>query len=189
MIMRGGGASGADGLSGVAGICVTLLGKALVALLVRALGAVGGAAVVADGGVARCGTAVAGGAVEVGLPAGGVAGVFGGITTTDGGRYVAATEAGVTSLGVAGDCGDADVSTADFGGNAFGAPDNDGVDGADTAGASTLVSTKGGLAAERAAGGSTAPFRCWMARSTSPGCEMCDRSILVLISSSLLPTP
>jgi hypothetical protein len=33
-------------------------------------------------------------------------------------------------------------------------------------------------------GDSTAPFCCVMARSTSPGREICDRSILVLISSS-----
>jgi hypothetical protein len=48
-----------------------------------------GAAVVEDGCVARGGTAVIGGValVEIGVPAtGGVTGVFGGITTTDGGR-------------------------------------------------------------------------------------------------------
>ena len=87
MIMRGGGATGADGRVGAAGICVTLLGKVLAALvgalLVTALGAAG-VAVVAAGGVARGGTATGGAAlVDVGGTGGGV---FGGITTTDGGR-------------------------------------------------------------------------------------------------------
>jgi hypothetical protein len=93
MIMRGGGATGAEGLGAAAGcICVTLLGRWLAALGVlpgTPLGAASGAAVVADGGVARGGTAVIGGValVEIGVPAtGGVRGVFGGITTTDGGR-------------------------------------------------------------------------------------------------------
>jgi hypothetical protein len=128
MIMRGGGATGADGRGGAAGICVTLLGR-LLALLgawpETLLGAVG-VAVVAAGGVARGGTAT-GGVALVGAAGVVVAGrgVFGGITTTDGGRYVAATEAGVTSLGVDGDCAGATVS-AGFGGNAFGAADDDG---------------------------------------------------------------
>jgi len=85
--MRGGGAMGADGLGGAAGICVTLLFKALDTFVV-VLGTVGGAAA-AEGGVARAGAAIGGGAalVEDGaLAAVGVAGVFGGITTTDGGR-------------------------------------------------------------------------------------------------------
>lgn len=196
MIMRGGG--GAAGLGGAAGICVTLLGDVLATLLVKPtplvtpLGAAGTAVVDADGGVARGGTAIGGAALDVSPDgAAGVAGggVFGGITTTDGGRYVAATEAGVTSLGVDGDCGGAGAaaSAGGFGGTAFGAEGAAGV--ADAAGASTLVSTAGGFATGRAAGGSMAALRCWMARRTSPGCEMCERSILVLISSSLAPLP
>jgi hypothetical protein len=184
MIMRGGGAIGADGLGGAAGICVTLLDIVPGAFAVT-LGTVGAA--VAEGGVARGGAVIGGGAVLVedgALVAGGVVGVLGGITTTDGGRYVAATEAGVTSLEVDGDCVSVAVS-AGFGGNAFGAADDDG--GAD--GASALVSTAGGFATERAAGGSTAALRCWIARNTSPGCEMWERSILVLISSSPVPMP
>src|ERR1700687_51145 len=108
----------------------------------------------------------AGDLVAAGVVAAGVAtGILGGITTTVGGRYPAATEAGVTILGAAG----AGASTAGLGGIAF----------ASTAGFST-----GGLTTGRATGCSAAPFCCVMARSTSPGREIFDRSILVLISSS-----
>lgn len=109
----------------------------------------------------------AGGGVAI---AGGVAGAFGGITTTDGGR-MAATDAGVTSLG-------AGCSTG-LGGAA-------GLTVA--AGASSFASmdeaVTGGFAAGRVAGRSAASLCCVIARSTSPGREICDRSILVLISSS-----
>jgi hypothetical protein len=50
--------------------------------------------------------------------------------------------------------------------------------------ASAAGAVAGGFAAGREAGGSGVPFCCVMARSTSPGREMCERSILVLISSS-----
>jgi hypothetical protein len=90
MIMRGGGATGADGRVGAAGICVTLLGRLLVALgawLGMLPGAAGVAVVVAAGVVVRGGTAI--GAAELvgvaGVAAAG-GGVFGGTTTTDGGR-------------------------------------------------------------------------------------------------------
>lgn len=106
-----------------------------------------------------------------------VGGTLGGITTTDGGRYCAATEAGVTILGAG-----AGVSIAGLGGGtAFGS--------AGAAGASTFASTAsaatGGLTtAFGGADGPTAPFCCVMARNTSPGREIFDRSILVLIPSS-----
>jgi len=51
-------------------------------------------------------------------------------------------------------------------------------------GAITGRATTAGGAAGRAAGGATASFCCVMALSTSPGREMFDKSILVLISSS-----
>jgi len=55
-----------------------------------------------------------------GVAAAGVTGALGGITTTAGGRYVAATEEGVTSL----DVGGAGASSAGLGGLAFaGAPE------------------------------------------------------------------
>ena len=93
MIMRGGGAIGADDRGGAAGICVTLLGKVLATLvvgptpLVTPLGATGAAVAVADGGVARGGTAAGGAELDgaAGVVAAG-GGVLGGITTTDGGR-------------------------------------------------------------------------------------------------------
>jgi hypothetical protein len=86
MIMRGGGATGADGRGGAAGIWVTLLGRLLAVLgaWIETLGGAAGAVVVAGGGVARGGTAIGGAALVGAVAAGG--GVFGGITTTDGGR-------------------------------------------------------------------------------------------------------
>jgi hypothetical protein len=169
MIIRGGGAIGADGLVGAAAcICVTLFGTTVPA---------GGAIVVltgAAGAGTRGGTAIAGGAALADAAgAGGVTGTLGGITTTDGGRYVAATEAGVTTLGAGG----AEAGLAGFGGIALGAT-----------GASAFASTTGavaaGLAAGRAAGLSAAPFCCVIARSTSPGREIFERSIFVLMPSS-----
>jgi hypothetical protein len=166
MIIRGGGATGAAGLAGVVValcICATFEGG----------WAAGGALPCAAGVTARGGTAMAGGIVAAGI-AGDVAGGLGGMTTTDGGRYPAATEAGVTILG-AGDV----VSPAAFAG---------GVLGAAGAGVSALASTAGadtgGFAGGRAAEVSGAAFCCVIARSTSPGREMFDRSILVLMPSS-----
>ena len=86
MIIRGGGATGAVGLTGAAlCICVTLPGAE-----VRTGGAL---PTCAAGGVVRGGTAIAGDAAFVDpteatgvVAAGGVTGTFGGITTTDGGR-------------------------------------------------------------------------------------------------------
>jgi len=160
MIIRGGGAIGAPDFAGAAScICATLL---------CAGGCAAGLAV-------RGGTAMAGGAVVVlvapgVVAAGGATGTLGGITTTVGGRYPAATEAGVTILGA----GEAGASTAGLGGIAFGAP----------AFASTAGLSAGGVTAGRAAGRSATPFCCVMARSTSPGREIFDRSILVLMPSS-----
>jgi hypothetical protein len=144
-------------------------------------GADGGAP--AAGDAARGGMATAGGVALADVTddggiaeAGGATGAFGGITTTEGGRS-AATEAGVTIFG-------AGASVGGLGGAAF----------ADAAGVSALASSDGAevVAAGFAAGGraivraaGSAVSFCWvMARSTSPGREMCDRSILVLISSS-----
>lgn len=104
MIIRGGGATGAAGRATGALICATLLGTAADG---ETLGAAGGAGAVvtppacAAAGAVRGGTAMAGGAtLAAGVVAAGcVTGALGGITTTEGGRYVAATEAGVTILG------------------------------------------------------------------------------------------
>ncbi len=176
MIIRGGGAIGGAGFAGAdACICVALLSAGGCA-------AGGGLPACTTGIVVRGGTAIAGGAVLVlvapaGMVAAGVVtGTLGGITTTDGGRCAAATEAGVTSLGGVA----AGASAVGLDGAAFGFA---GATGA-SAFASTAGVATGGLAAGRAAGRSATPFCCVMARSTSPGREICERSILVLISSS-----
>jgi len=176
--MRGSGAVGTGGLGGALGTCAPCR------LMPCAGGCAGGATLAGGTEVAgRGGIATAGGVApdddevaegvadaEGGVAiAGGVAGTFGGITTTDGGR-MAATDAGVTSLG-------AGCST--------------GLGGAGltvAAGASSFASIDdaaiGGFAAGRVAGRSAASLCCVIARNTSPGREICDRSILVLISSS-----
>jgi hypothetical protein len=148
MIIRGGGAIGAVGLAG-AGLCICVT-------LLDAGGAVGACT---DGGVTRGGTAMAGGATLVEtdgegvLAAGGIGGTLGGITTTDGGRYVAATEAGVTIRGAGGTAWGASL-------DGLVAPGLD--EDTDAAGAGALVSTTGvvtgGFADGRAAGASVAPF-------------------------------
>src|SRR5258708_15525641 len=114
MIIRGGGATGAAGFAGAPlGICMTLAGGC----------AAGGALPACAAGVVTLGgTAIAGGAVLV-VPAGvvaagGATGVLGGITTTVGGRYPAATDACVTLLGPRG----AGASTPRFGGPSLAAP-------------------------------------------------------------------
>ena len=172
MIIRGGGALGGAGFAVAAFcICVALAGG----------GAAGGALPACTVGlvvVVRGGTAIAGGgaALVAGETAlGGVAETLGGITTTEGGRYPAATEAGVTIFGAGG--AGAGASTTGLGGVALA-----GATGA--AGASAFASTAGGAAGGLTTGRSVVPFCCVMARSTSPGREIFDRSILVLISSS-----
>ena len=172
MMTRGGGATGAAGFAGAAlCICATLdmdgEGDWVCA-------AGGKPAAGAPGLVTRGGTAMAGGAaLAMGAVVADVGGTFGGITTTAGGRCAAATEAGVTTRGAG-----ATGSTGNFGGTAFGVPG--------AAGASVLASAAGttGLAVGRATGRSATPFCCVIARSTSPGREIFERSILVLIPSS-----
>jgi len=56
--------------------------------------------------------------------------------------------------------------------------------GFSTGGCATGACATGGATGRAATGGATASFCCVIAFSTSPGREMCDRSILVLISSS-----
>jgi hypothetical protein len=187
MIMRRGGGTGAVGLSGAAGWTDTFWAEGCTDI--------GAPAAETGGAETRGGTATAGGAaLAAGVAeddakdvsedtadggaalAGGTVGVFGGMTTTAGGRW-AATEAGVTSLGAGG-------SAPDFGGAGFA--------GEGGAGASALASMEGaatesgagGLTTGLATGCSAASFCCVIARNTSPGREMCDRSILVLNSSS-----
>jgi hypothetical protein len=98
------------------------------------------------------------------------------MTTTAGGRK-AATEAGVTNFGAGG-------STAGLGGGTGFAGVAEASSCASIEGAVLTGVAAGGFAKGRAGGCSTAPFCCVMARNTSPGREMWERSILVLISSS-----
>jgi hypothetical protein len=99
------------------------------------------------------------------------------MTTTAGG-LIAATDAGVTSLGGAGG------SAAGFGGSGLaGSAEVSVFASTGGAGAAGFIVT-GGFATGRAAGCSAASFFCVIARKTSPGREICDRSILVLNSSS-----
>jgi hypothetical protein len=125
------------------------------------------------GGATRGGAAAAGG--TAGADATGVAGAttggLGGTTTAAGGRE-AATVSGVTSRGCGG-------STAGLGGA--------GAAGLTATGAAGLAAGgTGGTAfgSERAGGCAIDSFCCVMARSTSPGREIWERSILVLIASS-----
>lgn len=180
MIMRGGGIAETGGLGGALGVCTPCR------LMPCAGGCAGGAALAAGTELAgRGGIATAGGVdatdedeaeAEVGegdadgeVAMAGVAGALGGITTTDGGR-MAATDAGVTSLGAGCSIG---LSAAGF---------------AVAAGASSFASIDGAVTGDLATGrvaGRSAASLCWViARNTSPGREICDRSIFVLISSS-----
>jgi hypothetical protein len=129
-----------------------------------AVGAAGGTLAETTGGTPAAGTCAAGGGVAV--RAGGAttgADTVGGVTTCTGATGAAggaATDAagGVTTGFAAG--------------------------GAITAGFSAGACVTGGAVGRGAAGGATASLRCVIAFNTSPGREMFDRSILVLISSS-----
>jgi len=126
-----------------------------------AIGAAGGTPAETDGGTPAAGTCAAGGGV-VGRTAGAITGVdaVGGATTRTGTTGAAGGAAAV---------------------GAGGAPTGFAVGGATAAGAGAGVT---GVVARGAAGGATASLRCVIAFNTSPGREMFDRSILVLISSS-----
>jgi len=137
-------------------------------------GATGRGATGGTGGAAEAvtvGAGVAGGVTTCG--AGGVAGRGGGATDAGGAAGLSAGGGTTTGRGApAGISGDA------AGGAATGAA---GFGGAGAA--TTGLATTGG-AAGRTGGAATASFFWVIALSTSPGREMCDKSILVLISSS-----
>src|SRR5258708_38343877 len=140
MILRGGGATGAACVAGhPLGIGLTFAGGCAAGEALPACAA---------GVVTLGGMAIAGGAVlEVPagvVAAGGATGVLGGIPTTVGGRYPAATEAGVTILGAGGP----GATTARLGGMPFAAPAF-----SPTPGSSTRALTGG-----RDAGWSATPF-------------------------------
>ena len=151
MIIRGGGATGAASFSGAAGGADTLA-DILCTGGCPADGAAGG---IIRGGIATAGGAAlaTGAADEAGGAATGVAadgsgatGGFGGMTTTAGCRWAAATDAGVTNLG-------AGASGAGFGGIGF----------AGAIGASALASIEG--AAGLATGGLITGCATWSAAS------------------------
>jgi hypothetical protein len=140
-------------------------------------GAAGAAGRCAGPGAEVCGaedTVADGGAAEAGETTG---------AGTDTGRGGAIT-GGALATGAAAFSATGGVATTGRGaiGGAGGAT-GEGVAGRAGVGAKTGFATTLGGAAART-GGATASLRCVMALSTSPGREICDRSILVLISSS-----
>jgi hypothetical protein len=185
-IILGGGATGAAGRAGAAVEAVGASGALA--------SAAGGAAILSEtdgadggGGTARGGTAT-GGALALcgGLTTGALGGAAGGC----GGRIIGAggrTVCGVINRG------------AGAGGSGVAGRGIAGAEAVGTA-AAGLVSTeggRGGTATGRGAAGGAAAACCCCVISfkTSPGREMCDRSILVLISPGsfverlLLPAP
>lgn len=118
------------------------------------------------------------------LAVGGAA-ATGGATGAGGGAGIGGATRGGAALAAGGGAaaGGAGGVTTGFGATTFGAGGAGGAGGL-TAGATGLASA-GGCATGRTGGlGATAGACCWCsAFSTSPGLEMCDRSILVLISS------
>jgi hypothetical protein len=152
-------------------------------------GGAGGATTAAGGGggaTGRGGAATGGGAAgRGGAPTGGGATGRGGAPTGGGGATTAAgfsTGGGATTgrTGGAGTGGGAGGATTGAGGAATGAGGL-----ATGGGATTGFATTGGGAGRTGGGGAAAVSFFWViAFSTSPGREMRDKSILVLISSS-----
>jgi hypothetical protein len=116
---------------------------------------------------------------------GGGGGVAGRGGTGAGGAGTAAAGAGLSTGGATADrtAGAGGGGTAAIGVGA-GVGGGVGFTGAGAGGATTGFITTGGAAGRAGGGAAAASFFCVMAFSTSPGREMCDRSILVLISSS-----
>jgi hypothetical protein len=146
-------------------------------------GAGGGGAI--DAG--RVATGATGGAlaeIVAAAGAGGATAAGGGTTGRTGGAETTGTTGLATGGAPIGRGGGATGAAATF---AAGADTSVFAAGGATAGlggtTTTDFSTCGGTPAGYA-GAATVSFRCVMAFKTSPGREMCDRSILVLISSS-----
>jgi hypothetical protein len=136
-------------------------------------GAVGGALAETTGGAPAVGTCAAGGTM----------GRAGGAITGDATDDDAAGVGGTTATGLSATEGGMIKRDGVTGATAMGGAAGLVAGGATTA-FSTGASVTGGVTGRGAAGGATASFRCVIALSTSPGREMFDRSILVLISSS-----
>jgi hypothetical protein len=142
-----------------------------------AIGVAGGALAEIPGGAPADGTCAAGGGI-VGRAGGALTGADGsGDDAADG-----ATTGRVGTTGATGGAG-ADATgatTTGFGATGGTAGRTTPPGGAATAGACVT----GGAAGRGATGGATASLRCVIAFNTSPGRDMFDRSIFVLISSS-----
>jgi hypothetical protein len=163
--MRGAGGCGGPVTTGTGRDGATGAGDGAETVIEGAAGA-GGATTEGAGGVTSRGAAATGGA------SGGAVGVTVGATGAGG---FSAT--GATTSGRAAGAGAGAFATGIDGGA------GGGVGRASGAGGATIGFAATGATAGRG-GGATASF-CWViAFSTSPGREMCDKSILVLISSS-----
>jgi hypothetical protein len=134
-------------------------------------GAAGRAVVGATGGALAETTGAA--ADETGAAGDGITGRACGATADDGAGDDTAAGATTGRAGTTGAAGAAAAGTAGAATTGFSA-----------AGFSAGACPAGGAVGRGAAGGATASLRCVIAFSTSPGREMFDRSILVLISSS-----
>jgi hypothetical protein len=154
-IMRGGGGAGAE----------EAIGRA-------AIEAAGGALAETTGVAAAGGTCAAGGG------AGRVVGALVGEDTAGGATTGCAGTTGAAGCEAAGDATTGFVTAGATTGRMTPAG------GTVTPGFSAGACVTGGAAGRAAAGGAAASFFCVIALSTSPGREMFDRSILVLISSS-----
>jgi hypothetical protein len=157
--------------------------------IIRGAGGAGGAAAAA-GAAGRGGTGGVCGGVEAATEDG--AGDGGTITAAGGaggtaGRGGAATEGAGGATGFS--AGGATIAGRGAAGGIGAAAGVDGAAGtgvgfAGAGGATAGLATTGGAAGRGVGGGAADSFFCVIAFSTSPGREMCDRSILVLISSS-----
>src|ERR1700678_4461343 len=141
-------------------------------------GPAGRVAIGADGGATLPETT---GGLDAGTDPGETCALRGGTTGRTGGATTGDDAAGGATTGRA---GTTTVAGSGLAGAAGGATTGFITGGATTAGFSTGACVTGGAAGRGATGGATASLFCVMARNTSPGREMFDRSILVLISSS-----
>jgi len=146
-----------------------------------------------DGATGRVAIGVAGGAlaeIAGGAPADGACAAGGGMVGRAGGALTGADgtgddAAGGTTTGRAGTTGA--TSGAATGATTTGLAATGGAITGRTmpaGGAATGACVTGGAAGRGVTGGATASLRCVIAFNTSPGRDMFDRSILVLISSS-----
>ncbi len=188
--MVGGGGAGRGGgalYTGRGPVCGTII-RGAGGCGAAETGEVAGRGALGAAGAGRCAAVVIDGAIGVGV-VGTAAGGGGGAAGRTGGA-TAAGAAGVTG-GAAGAAGFS-AAGGTITGRAGGAGAAGAATGAGGAACATGLATggttvgRGGTAgaAGRTGGAAAASFFCVIAFSTSPGREMCDRSILVLISSS-----